>query len=152
MSQIPESPLEDPELEEMLRDALTAERAVPAHWREAAHAAYTWRTVDQELLALTYDSRQEGSEEIRSAVPDTATIEFSSGALRLEIELAGRRILGQTSAPAGSEVVVERTDGVTGSAVTDESGFFSFDDQEPGLLRLVVQVGDERHVTEWIAL
>ena len=39
--------------------------AVPDHRREAARAAFTWRTIDEELLALTHDSLEMADAAVR---------------------------------------------------------------------------------------
>ena len=53
-----------PEEQAVLDDltaALAARRDVEPRHREAAQAAFTWRTVDDELMELTYDSLDEPS-------------------------------------------------------------------------------------------
>ncbi len=53
---------DDDQLLEVLRDALTTAREVPPGLVAAGKAAYSWRTIDAELAALTYDSAWEGEE------------------------------------------------------------------------------------------
>lgn len=158
MSPSSENQFSEGDLERIVGEALAADRAVPATWREAARAAYAWRNVEQELLALTYDSRLEATAAVRGD-GDGRTLEFSGGGLTLEVELTGGRILGQV-VPAG-EVVLERADGRTRTATTDESGFFSIDSldspdssagDDHGPVRFAVRAGEARLVTEWVVL
>lgn len=139
------------DLERIVGDALAADRAVPTEWREAARAAYTWRTVDDELLALTYDSRLEAGAAVRGP-GEGRTLEFSGAGLTLELALTGPRIMGRLATPVSAEVVLERNDGSRRPIATDESGFFALEGEDPGLVRFVVRVGEQRLVTEWVRL
>ena len=145
------SQFSDEDLEMILGKALTDQKEVPAEWREAARAAYTWRTVDEELLALTYDSARDSAAAVRGD-GETRSLSFSGGGLTLEVELADRQIQGQLDAPDADEVTFERVDGRTRSARTDESGFFSLDGEDHGLVRFAVRTPGARLVTEWIVL
>jgi hypothetical protein len=138
------------ELDGILGEALAAERQVPAEWREAARAAYSWRSVDQELLELTYDSLLEAGASVRG--DGGRTLEFTADGLTLEVELTEGRIMGQLAHPVGGEVTVERADGQTLTTATDESGFFTVADEGSGPVRFAVRVGESRLVTEWVVL
>ncbi|WP_125038177.1 hypothetical protein [Nocardioides sp. LS1] len=139
----------DDELEGLVQETLAADREVPDGWREAARAAYAWRTVDEELLALTYDSEQEPAAAVRGD-EGTRTLEFSGDGLALEVELTGGRVLGQVT--GAGEVVLEWADGRTASATADGSGFFSLDAAlaDGGPVRFCVRRGGARLVTEWV--
>jgi hypothetical protein len=154
---------DDPDLETeaILGKALAAPREVPPEWRAAAQAAYTWRTVDEELLALVHDSAADGVAAVRGDA-EARTLAFSGGGLTLEVELADRRIQGQLDGDAGSsgtpgmdatgEVTFEHVDGRTRSATTDETGFFTLAGEDHGLVRFAVRAAGTRLVTEWIVL
>lgn len=139
------------DLEAVVRKALAADHEVPAEWRQAARAAYTWRSVDQELLSLTYDSLLDADVAVRGD-GDGRTLEFAGGGLTLEVELAGGRVRGQLASPVAGEVTVERADGGRRSITTDESGFFSLEGEHRGLVRFSVRTGETELVTEWVAL
>ena len=134
-----------------LRAALASDPEPPAGWREAARGAYAWRTIDQELLELTYDSRTEGGAAVRSAT-DTRVLEFTGGELALEVELVERRVSGRLTGPEVTEVGFESADGRVRSSTLDESGFFTLDGEDHGLVRFSVQAGGTKFVTEWILL
>ena len=80
--------------------------AVPDHRREAARAAFSWRTIDEELLALTHDSLELADAAVRGAL-DVRTLGFESDGLSLEIEVDGDRVFGQVLDAEVDEVVVE---------------------------------------------
>lgn len=141
----------DEELAGLVGAATSADREVPAEWREAARAAYTWRNVDQELLALTHDSLVEAGAAVRGD-GETRTLEFTGSDLTLEVELSGRRVSGQLGPAVAGEVVLEAADGDRRSTTTDESGFFTLDDVAGGVARFTVRVGEQRLATEWIPL
>lgn len=139
------------DLEGIVGEALAAERDVPAEWRDAARAAYAWRSVDQELLALTYDSRLDTAAAVRGN-DDARTLEFSAGALTLEVELSGGRVVGRLTSQVTGEVTLESADGSRRSAAPDDSGFFSLEGTVRGPVRFAVQAGESRLVTEWVVL
>lgn len=137
------------DLERVVGEALAAEQEVPAGWREAALGAFSWRSVDQELLELTYDSLLEdvAGAALRGDV-EGRTLEFSGGGLTLEIELTNGRVAGRLT--GRGELSMEHADGSSVSIATDESGFFSVASESRGPVRFVVRDGDARLVAEWI--
>lgn len=149
MSPFSESQFGDDELERLVGETLAADREVPDGWREAARAAYTWRNVDAELLALTYDSQREPAAAVRGD-GGARTLEYSGDGLTLEVELAGERVLGQVT--GADEVTLEWADGQTASGTADGSGFFSLDSPVAGRgpVRFCVRRGEARLVTEWV--
>jgi len=143
---------DDEVLMSVLGKALHERQDIPAEWREAALAAYAWRTVDEELLALSYDSDVEAGAAVRGS-GEPRTVSFTGGGgLSLEVELSERQIMGQLTAPGSSEVTFESADGRVRQAPTDDSGFFSLTNEDHGLVRFVLQADDTRYVTEWIVL
>jgi hypothetical protein len=97
---------DDDELLEVLREALTTAREMPAGFVEAGKAAYAWRTIDAELAALTYDSAWE-TEELsltRSESAQLRTLTFASDGLTIELELTPHEVLGQISPPQAGTV------------------------------------------------
>ena len=140
------------EIENILGKALARPREIPPEWREAARAAYTWRTVDEELLALVHDSAADGVAAVRGEA-EARTLAFSGGGLTLEVELADRRIEGQLDGEGAGEVIFEHVDGRTRSTTIDETGFFTLTGEDHGLVRFAVRAdAGGRLVTEWIVL
>ena len=83
---------DDEGLMEELARAVAQTEAVPDHRREAARAAFTWRTIDEELLALTHDSLEMADAAVRGAL-DVRTLGFEADGLSLELEVDGRKEL-----------------------------------------------------------
>ncbi len=151
-STAPTSEAQNLEIEAILGKALAAPREIPPEWREAARAAYTWRTVDEELLALVHDSAADGVAAVRGEA-EARTLAFSGGGLTLEVELADRRIEGQLDGDGAGEVIFEHVDGRSRSTTIDESGFFTLTGEDHGLVRFAVRAdAGGRLVTEWIVL
>ena len=142
---------DDDVLMSVLGKALHPDPAIPDRWREAALAAYAWRTVDEELLALTHDSDVDAGAAVRG-LGEPRTVSFTGGGLSLEVELTEREIMGQLTAPASSDVTFESADGRVREVATDDSGFFSLTGEDHGLVRFALRSNETRYVTEWIVL
>ena len=100
------SSTDDDGLMEELARAMGQVTEVPDHRREAARAAFSWRTIDEELLALTHDSLELADAAVRGAL-DVRTLGFESDGLSLEVEVDGDRVFGQVLDAEVDEVVVE---------------------------------------------
>ena len=114
----------------------------------AAKELFTWRTVDAELAALTFDSLLDDEPAaVRSTAvaPRLLTFEADGIAVELEVETepgAGRRLVGQVVPPRAGhlELVV---DGRTDRAPVDDIGRFVVGlPDEPQRLRLRLAVGE----------
>jgi hypothetical protein len=127
-----------------------AQQAVPDHRREAARAAFTWRTIDEELLALTHDSLEMADAAVRGAL-DVRTLGFESDGLSLELEVDGERVIGQVLDTDVDEVVVESTDYGSKTCPVDASGVFS-GVVPRGPVRFAVRVEGVLRHTPWIVL
>jgi len=101
--------LSDDELAGIVEEAVVPDRDVPQEWRDAARAAYTWRTIDHELMALTHDSCSDEVGAVRRE-DDGRTMAFTGGGLTLEIEVSEGRILGQLATGLDGEVTFEFVD------------------------------------------
>jgi hypothetical protein len=143
----------DDELLELIGRALRVADPVPEHVLEAARAASTWRTIDQELAELVFDSATElagvrGEETARQ-------LTFRAPGVEIEVMLAdetSRRIVGQLVPPQMATVQLTGGDRVEEQA-TDRLGRFTFDGVPPGPVRLSVLADGERVVsTEWVLL
>src|SRR5262245_16021611 len=74
------------DLLDALRDALRLTDAVPAEVVSAAKESFTWRTIDAELAALSYDSVLTGELAGTRGQLDTRTLSFEFGPLTVEVE------------------------------------------------------------------
>ena len=144
------SSTDDDGLMEELARAMGEVTAVPDHRREAARAAFSWRTIDEELLALTHDSLEVADAAVRSAL-DVRTLGFESDGLSLEVEVDGDRVVGQVLDADVDEVVLESVDDGTQTTPVDSSGIFSVV-VPTGPVRFGVQIDGVLRRTPWIVL
>ena len=144
----------DDELLELVGRALRAADPVPDRVLEGARAAWTWRTIDEELAELVFDSAAELTG-VRSE--DTARqLTFRAPGMEIEVMVtdeASRRIVGQLVPPGAYTITLLAGDQEL-AAATDRLGRFSFDTVAPGPVRIAVTDTDGTHVvtTEWVLL
>jgi hypothetical protein len=155
---------DDEQLLAVLDDALGAARAVPQGFVEAGKAAYSWRTIDAELAALTYDSAAD-TELVTITRAESATLRaltFAAAGLTIELEVTPEALLGQVSpVQAGHAVAyVGAADAAAdepgaseiGTAVIDELGFFVLQPLPAEPFRLLCKVSSGTSVlTGWIS-
>ncbi len=146
--------MSDDHLQELMGQALRAAEPIPERVLVGARAAWTWRTIDEELAELVFDSASELTG-VRSE--DTARqLTFRAPGMEIEVmvvDAASRRIVGQLIPPgeftvqlaAGDESIEE---------TTDRLGRFTFASIAPGPVRISVSDPDGTHVvsTEWTLL
>lgn len=118
----------DDELMAELSQVLRAAAEMPDGARDAARALFTWRTVDAELAALSYDSLLDGAAPVtRAGAGQPRVLTFAADAVTIEVEVdenrAGRRLVGQVE-PAGPARLELRTTAGTVEGRADELGRF----------------------------
>lgn len=141
----------DDQLIAELREAVAEADLVTDRQREAARAAFTWRTVEAELAELLHDSALEPTG-VRGADDAPRTLSFASGALTLEVEVDGDTLRGQVVGAAADSVLMQRSIADDEPLAVDPSGFFRLDGLAPGPVRFVVQAGDWTLTSPWVAL
>lgn len=147
---------DDDRLLAALKDAGQSAQDVPPEFVEAGKALFTWRDIDAELAALTYDSAFDDSLESATRGSEQAPLRaliFATDDVTIELEVGPEALLGQLlPADAGTA----ETHMATGDAVTapiDESGCFVFRPAPSGAFRLRCQSAPGTDVvTGWIAL
>src|SRR5688500_9386673 len=85
------------DLEDELRQAAELFDPVPARLKQAAVAAYAWRTIDAELAELVFDSFDQPMAVRGPGRPRLLT--FRSEELLIEVELDERHLVGRVSSP-----------------------------------------------------
>jgi hypothetical protein len=133
------------ELQAALRQAGEATPTMVA----AGQAAFSWRTVDAELAALTHDSLRDELVGVRGATSPTRTLVFSGAQVSVELELTDDSLAGQLIPPGPGEVTVWRPGGEFASAAADELGCFDVDRPRSGLIRLRCRTSSGDLVTDW---
>ncbi|WP_211357291.1 hypothetical protein [Nocardioides rubriscoriae] len=164
--QTPWDELDDDELMAALAQAVAEAGAVPDRRREAARAAFSWRTVDAELAELLHDSALDAGAAVRSGsapgVDEPRTLSFGSGALALEVEVDGEVVMGQvvgpTPAPGAATVALQRAEGAEGGegdevvVEVDAAGFFRVEGVVSGPVRFVVRADGWALTSPWVVL
>jgi hypothetical protein len=144
---------DDDALQDLLGVALREADPVPEHVLAAARGAWTWRTIDQELAALVFDSATE-----LTGVRDrdaARQLTFQAPGLEIEVMVADpstRRLVGQL-VPAQPATVVLAGTGASLEQEADRFGRFSFDVVPAGPVRISVTAPDGSTIaTDWVVL
>jgi hypothetical protein len=136
-----------------LRAALAEPGQGTDHAREAARAALTWQSVDEELMRLTHDSLFADHALVRSAgTAPPRVLAFQASGFSLEVELDDDVLTGQLL--PGSPAVVEVA-GASGTQVrvdADGDGFFTVSGVSGGRVRFQVSRAGRTHTSEWVTL
>jgi hypothetical protein len=120
---------------------------------DGARAAFSFRTMDQELAALVYDSSLEPESVGAGRAPDgPRTVVFETADVSVEIEIHDGGMIGQVVPPGQGTVTAEGPDGRRTQVETDELGCFALDTPGHGPVRLHITTGDAAAVTEWTDL
>jgi hypothetical protein len=142
---------DDERLMQELREAQGAE--VSERARSAARAAFTWRTIDQELMRLAYDSSFSSDQvQVRRVGPGPRVLGFEGTGFTLEVEVDAGTVMGQIVPVRAATVSVVTPDGESRSVDIDESGVFSIAAPERGPVRLTVEHDDVASSTGWLSI
>jgi hypothetical protein len=147
-------PDDDAELLASLKEAVTpVPTAQLQRLLEGARAAYGYRTMDEELAALAYDSLLDESPAAARQAPATArTLLFESDAVSVQLEVTDDGVVGQVVAPTAVQLYVERADGQQLELECDETGCFTVPVLAAGPVRLRVEAAGATTQTEWTDL
>jgi hypothetical protein len=145
---------DDDALMELLGEAMAEIRhAKNEALLDGARAAFSFRTMDQELAALVYDSSLEPESVGAGRAPDAPrTVVFETEDVSVEIEIHDGGMIGQVVPPGQGTVTAEGPDGRRTQVETDELGCFTLNTPGRGPVRLHITTGDAAAVTEWTDL
>lgn len=148
-------PWDDQTLLAELLEALREADSTSPEQVAAARAAWTWRTVDDELALaeLAFDSACD----LASAGPVRSgglvrTLAFRGPQLAVEIEVTAAGITGQVVPASEGQIVGLSRAGPFGTAAIDKIGCFLLDPAPAGPVRLRVHAGGHATVTSWFTL
>jgi hypothetical protein len=144
----------DDELLRELRAALQ-ESPVDKSVIRAAQAAFTWRTVDDDLELLSLDAISELTADalVRASGPGgPRTFAFHGERLSVEIEIDEAGIVGQLTPPRAGQVTVVTADGPRATTQADDIGCFTLPPPPAGSMRLDCRLGDDHFITEWVTV
>jgi hypothetical protein len=142
----------DPVLD-ALRAAVQRFDPVPDEVVVAAKAAYTWRTIDEELAALTFDSLVDDAVTgVRGSGPRALTFESDDVVIELEIVDSdhGRTLRGQVTGEVTDLELDTPGDPAPVPLAMDELGRFSVMVAPTGPIRLRGRRGDRVVTTSWV--
>jgi hypothetical protein len=114
---------------------------VPPALVAMAKSSFTWRTVDEELAEMVWDSASSADHGVlvRSSTASVRLLTFATPHLTLELEIlpsgTRRRLVGELTPSTGARVVVEHEAG-TSEDVSDEHGRFLINDVPAGRMKL----------------
>jgi len=117
-----------------------------------ARAAFTWRTVDAELLALTHDSSLDSAAGVRGAMSDNRILGFTGHDFTVEFEVVEDALVGQLLPAHECRVVLTTPGGRVSEDSVSPDGFFLVPREGRGPIRLEFQAADFRLATDWISL
>jgi hypothetical protein len=143
---------DDDELMAALAEAVAEADAVSDRRREAARAAFTWRSVDSELMELLHDSALEAGAAVRGAGDPGRLLSFGRGSLTVELEVGAGALTGQVLPAQAATVVLQRTGAEDRAVAADGAGFFRIDEVGSGPVRLVVTTDEATLTTAWVTL
>lgn len=153
----------DDQVVQELAQAVAAADPAPADVVAAAKASLTWRTIDAELAALTYDSLLDDDQlaTVRGGVtagPRALTFELGEVVVDVEVADSGasrqlRQLLGQVVADGVVAVVLERAgDPVGVELAVDDLGRFRATGVGAGPIRLRCRLEGSEVVTDWVVI
>jgi len=143
----------DESLLEDLRAALT-EATPPPEFIQAGRAAFTWRTVDDELLLLTsYDSILDVELAGRARAMHTARqLVFDAEGISLQVEVTEAGIAGQVIPPKSASIALCTANGPVEETTSDELGLFLFGPPPPGPIRFRCTLDGTAVLTDWVCV
>lgn len=126
--------------------------ATMARMLAAAQAAFTWRTIDEELELLSATDVSElglvrGAEE-----PIGRTLEFAGRSISIELEIGPDLIVGQIYPVQSAHLTLITQAGSDAELECDDVGCFTFPRPRLGAFRLRCTASDAGVITDWICM
>jgi hypothetical protein len=159
--------LETPDTDDVAREEtfrrlaalVSVKDSVPEDVRTSARLSFEFRSLDDELAALVYDSMIDDDllAGVRSGGSSTRQLTFASSSIVLELEVsdgASRSVVGQVVPPQPAEVVLRHRTGVAPIS-TDDLGWFQVPDVPDGPVSFRCSLGDrsaDSVTTSWVTL
>jgi hypothetical protein len=150
---VPDFFLDDEELLDLLKTALSTVQSVPPEFIEAGKSAYAWRNIDAELAQLTYDSAHDRGDltSVRSEPASIRALTFTSTRLTIELEVVDDCLYGQVIPTGPGAIEVQTHAGTEGMSPVDDLGSFRIQPIPASPFRLSCRIADGTAVqTCWI--
>lgn len=148
--------MDEDELAAQLRR--TQDDAPPTGLLAAARAAYSWRTVDTDLCAPSYDSLLDEALTAVRGVQDARLLSFTGDQLAVDVEVsaegATRELVGQVTPAGPAEVTIRHGGAVEITTEADELGRFHAVGLRSGPLSMRCFVPTTAHTmhTDWVLI
>ena len=138
----------------LLNDLSHAVRAAELAGTVAEHGrgAYAWRSIDQDLASLSFDSSAEPAPAWRAGSGQARVLIFTTTPLSLELEVMADHVVGQIVPPGPGQIAVETPEGIAFQVEADDIGCFDFAGMPRGQVRLRCETPTGRLVTDWVSL
>lgn len=146
---------DDDQLLSAVKTALAAADEVPRRFVEIGKASFTWRDIDAELAALTYDSAADAlaGAGTRAEPASLRCLTFDASRLTIEIEIIGEALHGQLVPPQPGEVEIRHANGTSSTAPVNDVGYFTATPVPAGTFRIYCHTANDIVVqTDWITL
>jgi hypothetical protein len=140
-----------------LGEALQAADGPPPELVASAKAIFTWRTIDAELAALTFDSVVDGELAGVRGAAAARSLTFETPSVVLDVEITGEGdlvdLVGSVMPATGATLALQHADGARRDVAVDDLGRFRLDGLATGTVRFVVTAGEGTQVvTDWFGL
>ena len=146
---------DDDQLLSAVKTALAAANEVPKRFVEIGKASFTWRDIDAELAALTYDSAHDAlaGAGTRAEPASLRCLTFDASQLTIELEIIGDALHGQVVPPQPGHVEIRHADGTSSTAAVNDVGYFTATPVPTGTFRIYCHTASDIVVqTDWISL
>ncbi len=146
---------DDDQLLSSVKTALAAADEVPKRFVEIGKASFTWRDIDAELAALTYDSAKDALAGAGTRAEPAALrcLTFDASQLTIELEIIGDALHGQLVPPQPGSVEIRHADGASSTAPVNDVGYFTAAPVPTGTFRVYCHTANDIIVqTDWISL
>lgn len=131
-----------------LGEAMRAQAEVPPGFVAAGRAAFTWRTVDEDLATLSHRA-EHASAGMRSGTDPRVELVFTVDGLTIDVQVTATALQGLLDPPHDGTVELQRPSGQPATAAI-EAGWFTFRPPPRGLVRLrVTTASGQVAVTPW---
>lgn len=118
----------------------------------AARAAFTWRTIDEELELLSATEVSDLALVRGADEPIGRTLEFAGRSVSIELEITPELIVGQIYPVQAAHLTLITQTGPEAELDSDDVGCFTFPRPRRGPFRLRCTASDAGVVTDWICM
>jgi len=142
---------EDAQLLEVLQEAMAMARPAPEGRVELAEMTFAWRTIDEELAALAFDSSEELMPVRADTTVRTMSFELDDLHIDLQIDVTARTVIGQIEPEGEGQATLIHRDGALDTTIGG-LGTFKFEDVPNGPVAVRVTLTDRTVRTEWFLI